>query len=233
MSVMTLNNWQAVQDEVLRRINIRLWKPGDLIPNESELATEFGCARATVNRALQNLADSGLLDRRRKAGTRVTKHPVRKATLEIPVIRNEIVARGLAYRYSLISSETVAPPRDMIGRMQVKQDDILLHLLCVHMANGQPYVFENRWINPRVVPEIAGVSFTDRSPNEWLVENIPFSFGDITFSALSATPFEADILSCKPGEGLFVIDRSTWRGGEAITSVRLVFAPGYQMHTDI
>ena len=102
---MTFNNWQAVQDEVLRRINNRLWKPGDLIPNETELATEFGCARATVNRALQNLADSGLLDRRRKAGTSVAKHPVRKATLDIPVIRNEIISKGLAYRYSLISSE--------------------------------------------------------------------------------------------------------------------------------
>ena len=63
------NSWQSVQEEVLARIHSRQWKPGDLIPNEADLAQEFGCARATVNRALQNLADEGLLDRRRKAGT--------------------------------------------------------------------------------------------------------------------------------------------------------------------
>ncbi|MCY0152430.1 GntR family transcriptional regulator [Hoeflea alexandrii] len=56
-----------MQAEVLRRINAREWKPGDFIPNESELSVEFGCARATVNRALRGLAESGLLDRRRKA----------------------------------------------------------------------------------------------------------------------------------------------------------------------
>ncbi len=233
MSGIAIRNWQSVQDEVLRRINSRVWKPGDLIPNEADLANEFGCARATVNRALQSLADSGLLDRRRKAGTRVALHPVRKATLDIPVIRKEIENRGHRYRYSLISSQKMLPPQDLVGRMKLLQEDELFHLICVHLADGKPYVFENRWINPRVVPEVINVDFIDQSPNEWLVENIPFSSGDITFSALSATQFEAEVLACKEGEGLFVIDRSTWRGDEAITSVRLIFAPGYQMNTDI
>lgn len=210
-----------------------MWKPGELIPNEADLAAEFGCARATVNRALQNLADSGLLDRRRKAGTRVALHPVRKATLDIPVIRREIEGRGHTYRYSLISSQTVTPPDSVVGRMKLGLDDQLRHLLCVHIADGKPYVFEDRWINPQVIPEVSSVNFTDQSPNEWLVENIPFSSGDITFSALSASRFEAEILACKKNEGLFVIDRSTWRGSKAITSVRLIFAPGYKMHTDL
>ena len=61
-------NWQSVHDEVLRRIHTRQWKPGDLIPKEVELAEQLGCARATVNRALRELATEGFLDRRRKAG---------------------------------------------------------------------------------------------------------------------------------------------------------------------
>ncbi|MEP5090001.1 MAG: winged helix-turn-helix domain-containing protein, partial [Paracoccaceae bacterium] len=82
---MEINSWHAVQEEVLRRIKNRSWKPGELIPNEADLAIEFGCARATVNRALRALAETGILDRRRKAGTRVALHPVRKVTLEIPI----------------------------------------------------------------------------------------------------------------------------------------------------
>jgi GntR family histidine utilization transcriptional repressor len=228
-----IKNWQAVQQEVLDRISSRVWKPGELIPNEAELASEFGCARATVNRALQNIADSGLLERRRKAGTRVATHPVRKATLDIPIIRKEITGKGNAYRYSLIKTETVAPPQSMAARMRLAADEKILHLICLHMANGKPYVFENRWINQNVVPAVSGVDFSNHSPNEWLVENVHFTAGDITFSALSATSVEAEILSCELGEGLFVIDRSTWKGDQAITSVRLVFAPGYRMHTNI
>ena len=48
-----------------------IWKQGCLITVEAALAKEFGCARATVNRVLRELAQEGILERRRKAGTRV------------------------------------------------------------------------------------------------------------------------------------------------------------------
>ncbi len=89
-----LQSWEAIRAEVLNRIRTRVWPPGALIPSEEALAEEFGCARATVNRALRELADAGVLERKRKAGTRVAALPVRKATLDIPVIRQEIAARG-------------------------------------------------------------------------------------------------------------------------------------------
>ncbi|MEZ5790432.1 MAG: GntR family transcriptional regulator [Nitratireductor sp.] len=233
MTTGELKNWQSIQEEVLRRITTRLWKPGEFIPNEEELSREFGCARATVNRALRGLADSGLLERRRKAGTRIALSPIRKATLDIPVIRREIESKGHAYRYSLLTLEDIIPPPDIRARMQSAADRKLLHAVSLHMADGRPYVFEDRWINPDTIPEIGNADFTRQSPNEWLVLNIPFEGGDITFSAISAGPREMAILACKAHEGLFVIDRSTWTNKGVITSVRLTFAPGYQMHTDI
>ena len=233
MTVSGLRNWQTVQEEVLRRIQQRQWKPGELIPNEEDLAREFGCARATVNRALREIAESGLLERRRKAGTRVALSPVRKAILDIPVIRREIEGKGRAYRYLLLSREEAVPPPDIRARMQSEPGRKLLHVISLHMADGRPYVFEDRWINPDTIPEIDNADFAVQSPNEWLVLNIPFEGGDITFSAISAGPRETAILACKAHEGLFVIDRSTWTNKGVITSVRLTFAPGYQMHTGI
>jgi formimidoylglutamate deiminase len=92
VTVPAIRSWQAVQDEVRRRIAERVWRPGAFIPHEADLAREFGCARATVNRALRELAEEGLLDRRRKAGTRVAVNPIRRARFDIPVIRDEIEA---------------------------------------------------------------------------------------------------------------------------------------------
>ena len=54
---MTLG-WEDIRAEVLRRIRARDWPPGALIPGEEALAEEFGVARATVNRALRDLAES-------------------------------------------------------------------------------------------------------------------------------------------------------------------------------
>jgi GntR family histidine utilization transcriptional repressor len=233
LSAGEFNSWQSVQAEVLRRINAREWKPGDFIPHEAELSVEFGCARATVNRALRGLAESGLLDRRRKAGTRVAVNPVRKATLDIPVIRYEIEGKGQSYRHSVLSRERAVPPPGIRARMRTEPGVKLMHLVTLHLADGKPYVFGDRWINPVATPGIETADLTAKSANEWLVANIPFEGGDFTFSAMTAGPREAEILACGEGEGLFVIERSTWNKAHVITSVRLTFAPGYRMHTEI
>jgi GntR family histidine utilization transcriptional repressor len=228
-----INSWPAVHAEVMRRINSREWKPGEMIPGEEDLAREFGCARATVNRALRELAETGLLERRRKAGTRVAIHPVRKAKLNIPIVRNEIEARGQSYRYALLEARRIKPPPEARMRMQVDSALKLLHISAVHMADGRPYCFEDRWINPAVVPELDDADFKTQSANEWLVENVPFEGGDIAFSATNAGEREAEILSCRPGDGLFVTERTTWKSTGTITYVRLIFAPGYRMHTEL
>lgn len=228
-----LNNWQAVQDEVVRRIHAQVWKQGDLIPNEADLAKEFGCARATVNRALQGLADTGLLDRRRKAGTRVSPFPTRKATLHIPVIRREIEATGQTHSYRLAASQYKPPPSAVVAQMGLRSGSLALHVVGVHSGDGRPYVIEDRWINPAEVPHAQSVDFAAQSPNEWLVANVPFNGGDISFSAKAASASQARLLQCERGASLFVIDRTTRRNDRAITSVRLVFSPGYSIQTEI
>lgn len=233
MSTPGIRSWQAVQEEVRRRISARIWRPGAFIPHEAELAAEFGCARATVNRALRALADEGILERRRKAGTRVAANPVRRARFDIPVIRDEIEAKGAVCRHSVLLRETAAPPPEIRARMRCPAPEALLHLQTLYLADGSPYVFEDRWINPTAVPPLESESFAEISPNEWLVREVPFEGGDFTFSAITATARESSVLSCPEGEGLFVLDRTTWTPGAVITSVRLVFHPGYRMHTVI
>lgn len=231
MTVTSFRNWQSVQNEVLRRIHAREWKPGDLIPNEADLALEFGCARTTVNRALRSLADSGLLDRRRKAGTRVAAQPVAKATLDIPVIRKEVEDRGQKYGYHLLSRETAIPPLSVRAAMGTDMVQVLLHVRALHLANDAPYALEDRWINIAVVPLAAQESFKSLSANEWLLTHAPYTQGDIAFCATEASPQDAKTMSCPERSALFTIDRLTWDHAAPVTKVRLLFAPGHQLRT--
>ena len=231
MNKPSFKSWQSVQEEVLRRIHARVWKPGELIPNEADLALEFGCARTTVNRALQSLAESGLLDRRRKAGTRVAAQPVAKATLNITVIRIEIEDRGQKYGYQRIERHEAVPPLAISGSMKTHATRPLLHVQALHMADDTPYAFEDRWINPEVVRNGFSESYETVSANEWLLKNAPYTHGEIAFSATSASPAEAKILCCQKNSALFAIDRLTWDSTLAVTKVRLLFAPGHQIRT--
>ncbi len=228
-----INSWQAVQTEVLRRIRAHIWRPGDAIPHEEALAAEFGCARATVNRALRQLAEDGLLDRRRKAGTRVTLNPSRKAKLDIPVLRVEIESKGMRYFHELVSREIAAPPLAARARLQAKPGEEHLHLVALHLGDDAPYVYEDRWINLAAVPKARKIDFTEISANEWLVRNVPFEGGDIAFSAIVAGKRDAAILRCAQGDGLMAIDRITRRGGQVVTAVRQIFKPGYQLQAQL
>ena len=227
------NSWQAVQDEVMRRINSREWPPGELIPNELEIAEELGCARVTVNRALRSLAEKGYLNRKRKAGTRVIENPVRKATLVIPVTRLEVEARGSSYDHRLLEREILVPPAIIQSRMGLPDDQPLLYLRTLHLADGQPYLYEERWANTTVIPELETVDLNVISTNEWLVNNAPFIHGDISWGACKADESLASLLQCEVGDALLETERSTWGREGVITAVRMVNAPRYRIHSKL
>ena len=233
MTTPAINSWQSVQDEVLRRIHNRIWKPGAQIPNETDLAKEFNCGRTTVNRALRELAESGILERKRKSGTRVALHPVSRAVIAVQIVRREIEDRGANYGYALIDKTVDTPPHAVTFAMELAQAEDMLHVRAVHLADGVPYALEYRWISLRTVPQARDFDFVRQSANEWLLEHAPYTGGDIALSAHSATAAEAQDLNCAAGDALFALTRNTWNDTTAVTRVRLLFAQGYEMQADL
>jgi len=230
---MTQTTWQLVQAEALRRIRQREWPPGSQIPHEADLAIELGCSRVTVNRALRELANVGMLERKRKAGTRVPLNPVRKATFEIPIIRQDVATRGQSHSYRLLHQHSASPPPDLLRRLALPPDTKMLHVLALHLADDQPFCLEDRWINPAAVPTLSVADFATISANEWLIQNARFSNGNIGFGAVAASAETADHLNCALGAALFVNERVTFAGDAAITAVQLIYAPNYQMQAQI
>lgn len=223
--------FRAVQAEILRRITDGPWGPGALLPSESDLAVDFGCSRATVNRALREVAALGLIDRRRKAGTRVRMAPRRQARFEIPLVRAEVEAAGAVYRYALVQHETLPAPDWLRARLNLPPDASVVHLVCMHYADGAPYQLEDRWINATALPQAEQQDFSSRGPNEWLVAAVPFSEVEISFQAIAAEASEVAHLNHRPGDPVFHVKRTTWWQGVAVTHVGLSYRAGHRMTT--
>jgi GntR family transcriptional regulator, histidine utilization repressor len=220
--------WEEIRAEVLRRIRARDWAPGALIPGEEALAVEFGVARATVNRALRDLAEAGVIERKKRAGTRVAELPVRRARLEIPVIRLDVVGRGLTYGFDVLADRTAAAPVPVTARLGLPEGAAMRYLETLHLAGGRPYVLEARWLNPAVLPDPAP-AFTDISANEWLVTHVSLVSGDIAFTAEPASAREGEVLGVAAGTPLLVAERTTHGTGGPVTWVRLAHAPGHRV----
>ena len=223
--------YRDIKADILRKITKGDWRPGGAIPNEIELAASYGVARATVNRAMRELAEEGIIERKRKAGSKVRMSPLRRARFDIPLVRREIEDQGQAYRYALISTAVEAAPDWLRARLNLDAKTEVLHLVCMHFADGSPYQYEDRWINLALLPEAREADFSVLGPNEWLVAAVPFSDAEISFSAATADQALANHLSCSSGDPLFQLERSTWWQDQAVTYVRLVYRPGHRMTT--
>lgn len=225
---MSTTSWQAVRREALRRIRTREWVPGALIPKEAELAQELGCARATVNRALRDLAEAGYLDRRRKGGTRVTETPVRRAVFDIAIIRQEVEQSGASHGYALLADTDQPLPDLLAARLGAATGEVWRHVVALHARDDTPFCLEDRWLNPRLVPRDLA-PFDTLSANEWLVRNIPFSGGELVFRAGMAGEALAAHLRCPAESAVFIVERLTHTGTAPVTAVTISYAPGYRM----
>ena len=223
-----MQGWEGVRAEVLRRIRARDWPPGGLIPGEEALAEEFGVARATVNRALTALAEAGVIERKKRAGTRVAELPVRRARLEIPVIRLDVLGRGLAYDFKLLADRLAPAPVPVTARLGLPEGQPMRYLETLHQAGGRPFVLETRWLNPAVLP-LPLPDFASVSVNEWLVTHVSLVSGDIAFLAEPASAQEAVMMGVAPGAALLVAERTTQGTGGPVTWVRLAHAPGHRV----
>ena len=215
-------SYRDIKTEIVARIRRGDWPVDGLIPGEADIATELGCARATVNRALRELADEGVVERKRKAGTRVVAGQIRPARIEIPLVRNRIEDTGARYTYRLVDRRIAQADARLAEKLHVAKGSDVLAILCLHLADGVPHQLEERWINPTAVPAALDETFEAISPNEWLVREKPLTDAEHVISAVNATSEEARLLAVSVHDALFVVERRTWLGDQTITYVRQI-----------
>lgn len=232
MPARTPSKAQVIETEVRRRIVEREWRQGERIPDEVDLAVEFEAARSTVNKALQRLADEGLLERRRRAGTLVAIDPVRKATFTISIVREQVEQAGMTYSHRVVAQRRAPVPDDIAARLRIAPGTVLVHMRALHYGDGRPYQFEDRWLNPDAVRGLERADFWQLNANEWLVRNTPYLHAEMSFSAESASHRDARLLKIRPGKALLVLHRSTWNDLGPVTTVRVAFQPGHVVTTE-
>ncbi|MER7170845.1 GntR family transcriptional regulator [Streptomyces mesophilus] len=82
--------FQEVAEELRSRLKDGIYRVGQQLPSQRELADELGVSRDTVVKVLHELAAEGLVESRRGSGTRVRAHPeTLKAQQQIPSLARD------------------------------------------------------------------------------------------------------------------------------------------------
>src|SRR3546814_16463055 len=92
--------YQHVREYISSKIGTKEWQPGDRVPSEQELVNLFGISRMTVNRALRELAEQGMVVRIAGVGTFVAEEKSKSTLLQIANLAGDLRQRGQIGRAS-------------------------------------------------------------------------------------------------------------------------------------
>lgn len=221
--------WQAVRDRILILIRSGEWPAGELVPTEMRLATEWGCARATVNRAMRDLAESGIVERRRKLGTRVTASMGQDARSAMFTLRSEISATGAEYGYRLVRFAQIDANAQIAGQLKLQAGAAIRHVSAVFMADETVYCGQETWLSCDRLPAIDDDALAQISVGEWLDHVARPNHVEIAILAAPVGDICAKAMGIAPGTTVLTIERAEWADATPLAFTRQYFPPGHRM----
>ena len=212
--------YEQVKEHIVRKIQDGSWPAGHRLPSEHALVVQFGISRMTVNRALRELMTQGRVVRVAGVGSFVAENKPQSTLLQIANIASEIRARGHEYGYQLITAERMTSPADVTAWLDLRSGESVFHSVCLHLENGVPVQLEDRYVNPRVVPDYLDLNLSNLQPSEYLVRNVPFDQIEHLVDAVLPTAEQAVRLAMPAVEPCLLLTRRTWTRTVPVTLVR-------------
>lgn len=208
---------------IVRHITNGDWPPLSRIPSENDLVQKFAVSRMTVNRALRELSDSGVLTRVQGVGTFVAGPKAESAMFEVRSIRDEILSRGQVHTVQVLIRETVLARPATTSQFGLEAGAELFHSRLLHRANGKPLQLEDRFVNPASAPDYLDIDFQTEIPHQYLMRAAPLERTEHVIDAETANKRMAGLLDVGEGDPLLVLTRRTWSRGQVASYVRLTY----------
>ena len=116
--------------------------------------------------------------------------------------------------------ERVSASLDVAASLDLHTGESVFHAVCIHLEDGVPIQLEDRYVNPRMVPDFGAQDFTVQQPSEYLVRNVPFDQIEHVVDAVLPTAEQAARLDMLQTQPCLLLTRRTWSRGVPVTLVR-------------
>lgn len=206
-----------VRDALASRIAMGEWKPNAAIPNESDLAREFGVSAGTMRKALDMMEGERLLTRRQGRGTFVNDQASDELAERYSNIRTTDGQRVTGEVKMLSIAQATASPAEC-ARLRLRPDDCVWRIQRVRLHKGEPFMVEDVAMPAVLFPDLGEQKdLPDRVVVLAQQYGILPGKGDERVSIGAASPFVAETLHLKPGAPILVLDRLVHDlGGRAV-----------------
>lgn len=195
----------ALRDEILSGAR----PAGSVMPTEYELAAQFSVSRITARRALDDLAAAGLVERKRRVGTRVTyRNQVMPIDADVDHAVESLIAFGRRTQVRLVSFECLPADASTAELLEIDEDTPVVRALRVRLLEGSPLGAIESVIPQAVAGGLTAHDLT-ATPLLELIRASGHAIGAAsqTISAVAADLKLAETLQIEPRAPLIRIDR--------------------------
>ncbi|MGE6441798.1 UTRA domain-containing protein [Psychrobacter sp. NPDC078409] len=235
----TIPAYQRIKNAILDNIHSGKWQAGNAISTEMALAEEFGVSRMTVNRALKELSEERVLERRQGSGTFVAQQQFNHTFVEVRNIAEDLKSANRDYEAQVVSKRAITAdmldnelrrkfgigeksvPVNASAQTDASDEAVLYEVKIIHFADGQPIQFEERWVDAKKVPKFIDQDFSVVNTSDYLIAKSPLESGSYTIRALAAPNEIAEFLQIAPQSPTLVLRRQTYSAGQVVTFVKM------------
>ncbi len=182
--------------------------PGTRLEDEVSMANRLQVSRPTARKALETLANRGLIVRRRGAGTEVTPRQVHRP-MALTSLHEDLMKAGHTPRTSVLEwGEEPATPA-IATALGLAEGSTVVHLRRLRMIEHRPLAILTNYLPPEIAPSREELS--RKGFYELLKERgVEISIGVQQIGARLATAEEARLLNEPPGAALLTMQRTAY-----------------------
>lgn len=192
--------------EIAQALRLRVVRegPGQVLPSESELSSEFGASRVTVRRALEVLRSEGLVESRQGFGWFVAAAPVRQHLGRLGTIEEHVASSGGLPTREILQFAFVEAPARVAERLGTPQ---VLRVKRRNLADGMPFAVVTVWC-PADLGQALSRRDVERTPFYDLL-GLELRGATQTIGADAATDDDAQLLDVPVGSPVVRCERLT------------------------
>jgi GntR family transcriptional regulator len=211
----------VLHDEIVRGA----LDPGDPLPTEQSMCEQFGVSRITVRRALADLADAGLIERRHGVGSFVLEHASVRPR-DVGSYMDELRQVEFETEVEVLEFGVRAVPRPVAEALGT--DDRALHALRLRRERRtrEPLMITEVWL-PAGLADVVTESALRQAPLHGLLadEGVTLERMDHELTAEIAGPRHAQLMGTAIGAPLIRVNRVAFASGAPHHFMTIVLSP--------
>lgn len=198
--------------EILRNMIEQDYHSGDFIPPEPELEKGFNVSRITVRKAIDELVQEGILEKKQGKGTIVQRPKITHDLGRITSWTEEMIKRGQPLETLSVDISEMNPTKRMIQKLQLDPTEKMIHVRRLRATQGEPLSIMNNYLRAQYVPQLLEKGLLYESLYEMLEKEYHLSLvrAEESVEAREASESEAQDLLIRPYAPVLYVTRVTY-----------------------